>query len=130
MCTDQLQIAKQQPNIKWTKQNTKQDLPENKSIAVGAQVMVIQNIETDLDLANGARSTNVDIVLHPEEPPIPPEQNVVHLQRLPLYILVKLERTHFETFDGLKEGAIPIQPRQQTMQISVQQRRGLQFIGQ
>ncbi|KAJ3997467.1 hypothetical protein F5050DRAFT_1542319, partial [Lentinula boryana] len=44
------------------KRNTKQDLPESITMAVGAQVMVVQNIDTDLNLANGARGTIVGIV--------------------------------------------------------------------
>ena len=34
------------------------------------KVMVTDNIETDLDITNGARGKIVDIILHPDEPPI------------------------------------------------------------
>ncbi|KAK7024528.1 hypothetical protein VNI00_016203 [Paramarasmius palmivorus] len=98
------------------KQNTKQDLLETLSIAVGARVTVFQNIETDLDLANGARGTILDRVLHPDDPPISPEQDIIRLHRLLLYILVKLERTRIWKLDGLDEGVILIEPRQQTME--------------
>lgn len=74
--------------------NTKQDLPETISFATGACVMVVQNIDTVLDLANGACGTIVDIVyakpLHPDEPPIKGDQTVVNLKFLPLYILSSL----------------------------------------
>ncbi|KAJ7106320.1 hypothetical protein C8R44DRAFT_987416 [Mycena epipterygia] len=46
------------------------DLPNVIEIAVGMKVMVTSNIETDLDLANGARGEIVDIILDPDEPPI------------------------------------------------------------
>ncbi|KAJ7246448.1 hypothetical protein C8J57DRAFT_1360503 [Mycena rebaudengoi] len=56
------------------------------------KVMVTDNIETDLDLTNGARGEIVDIVLDPDEPPIG-DDPIVHLTKLPAYILVKLSRT-------------------------------------
>ena len=34
------------------------------------KVMVTKNIEIDLDLTNGAQGEIVDIILHPDEPPI------------------------------------------------------------
>jgi hypothetical protein len=102
----------------------KQDLPDSLSIAIGAEVMVIQNIETDLDMANGSRGRIVDIVLHPEEPTPLEHETTVTLQNLPVYILVKLERTRVQGLDGLEDGVVPILPRQQTMRISVQQKRG------
>ncbi|TFK80876.1 hypothetical protein K466DRAFT_459022, partial [Polyporus arcularius HHB13444] len=70
----------------------KKDLPESIEIAVGMKVMVTSNIETDLDVANGARGEIIDIVLHPDEPPIGTDP-VVTLHHPPSYILVKLHRT-------------------------------------
>jgi hypothetical protein len=119
-----LALRSSQRTITGRKRNTKQDLPETLTLAIGARVMVVQNIETDLDLANGARGTIVDIILHPDEPPISDDQSVVHLQHLPAYILVELERTWISKLDGLEEGVIPIRPRQRAMRISVQQRKG------
>ena len=45
------------------------DLPDMIELLVGMKVMVTQNVETDLDITNGARGKIVDIVLHPDEPP-------------------------------------------------------------
>ncbi|TFK78127.1 hypothetical protein K466DRAFT_457325, partial [Polyporus arcularius HHB13444] len=70
----------------------RKDLPEEVEMAVGMKVMVTSNIETDLDVANGARGEIVDIILHPDEPPIGPDP-VVTLHHPPAYILVKLHRT-------------------------------------
>ncbi|RDX55293.1 hypothetical protein OH76DRAFT_1331288, partial [Lentinus brumalis] len=70
----------------------RKDLPERIELAIGMKVMVTSNIQTDLDLANGARGEIVDIVLHPEEPPIG-DAPVVLLQHLPVYVLVKMART-------------------------------------
>lgn len=106
------------------RRDTKNDLPETISILIGAEVMVVENIETDLDIANGARGTIVDIVLNPEEPAIPDDATVVDLKHQPLYILVKMKRTRTSQLDGLEEGVIPIRPWVRTMRISVQQRQG------
>ena len=42
----------------------------NCPVYIGMKVMVTENIEIDLDLINGAWGEIVDIVLHPDEPPI------------------------------------------------------------
>lgn len=57
------------------------------------KVMVMQNIETDLDLTNGARGKIVDIILDWEEPVIDKKKALVNLKKMPLYFLMKLECT-------------------------------------
>ena len=71
----------------------RKDLPWRIEIAKGMKVLVTDNIETDLDVTNGARGEIVDIILHPDEPPISDSDPVVYLQYVPTYILVKLSRT-------------------------------------
>ena len=73
------------------------------------KVMVTENIETDLDLTNGARGEIVDIILwHPDEPPIV-DAPVVHLKYMPAYILVNLSR-RAAALGGLEANVIPIEP--------------------
>ncbi|KAG5641683.1 hypothetical protein H0H81_011038, partial [Sphagnurus paluster] len=91
------------------RQRRKKDLPRRIELAIGMKVMVTENIETDLDLTNGARGEITDIILHPDEPAIG-DGPIVHLQHLPLYILVKLHRTRATTLDGLDERVIPVIP--------------------
>ncbi|KAJ7362358.1 hypothetical protein DFH08DRAFT_840795 [Mycena albidolilacea] len=70
------------------------DLPNFIELAIGMKVLVTSNIETDLDLANGARGEIVDVVLDPDEPPFGDTgKPIVDLQKMPAYILVKLART-------------------------------------
>ena len=57
------------------------------------KVLVTDNIETDLDVTNGAQGEIVDIILHPNELPIDENEPVVYLQYIPAYILVKLSHT-------------------------------------
>ncbi|PPQ93872.1 hypothetical protein CVT25_013581 [Psilocybe cyanescens] len=61
----------------------------------GMEVMVTSNIETDLNITNGARGKIVNTILHPDKPGIgeEPVVAVVHLKYVPAYILVKLKRT-------------------------------------
>jgi hypothetical protein len=93
------------------------DLPNQLRLAVGMPVLLTQNVETDLDITNGANGHIVGIVLHQDEEPHDAEHSVVHLQRLPLYILVKLRHTRAGKLTGLEECVIPIQPASQTMRI-------------
>jgi len=100
------------------KSRSKQGLPTTIEIAKGMQVMVTTNVQTDLDIANGARGEIVDIVLHPEEPSLP-DTPIVKLTRLPAYLLVKLKRTRATQLEGLEECVIPVEPTAVKFQIKV-----------
>ena len=62
--------------------------------------MVTVNVETDLDIANGARGEIVGIKLHPEEPPLSLNP-IVQLTYPLIYILVKLDRTRMQCLPSL-----------------------------
>lgn len=96
-----------------------QDLPEVIEIAISMKVMVTQNVKTDLDITNGARGEIVDIILHPDEPPVG-NKATVKLKYLPSYILVKLCRTCATQLDGLEESVIPVEVSSKTFKIHVQ----------
>ena len=84
-----------------------------------------QNIDVDIDVTNGARGEIVDIVLHPDEPPISQVSSEIHLQYLPLYmILVKMARTRASRLPGLEDNVIPIQPASCTIPISLRASSG------
>ncbi len=95
----------------------KNDLPRRIELAIGMQVLVTDNIETDLDLTNGARGEIIDIILHPDEP-LPGDDAITELQYLPLYLLVKMTRTRASRLEGLEEGVIPVEPKQTSMRIT------------
>ena len=96
----------------------KNDLPDTIQITIGMKVMVTKNVETDLDITNGARGEIVDIILDPDEPPIGNDP-IVTLKRLPTYILVKMARTRAMQLEGLDEGVIPVQVATRNFQIKV-----------
>ncbi|KAL1668376.1 hypothetical protein GGF50DRAFT_38744, partial [Schizophyllum commune] len=75
-----------------TRRSSTKQLPKEVQLAVGAVVLVTQNIDTDLDITNGARGKVVAIALHPDEP-LHDDASITRLSRMPLYVLVKLDRT-------------------------------------
>ena len=77
------------------------------------------NIETDLDITNGARGEIVDIVMHPKELRINKDASVVRLKYLSSYIHVKMSRTRATKLEGLDECIIPIESTSTTYRIQV-----------
>ena len=77
-------------------------------IAIGMKVMITFNVNTEKDIANGARGKVVDIILDPRE--TVSEGSTVHLKYPPAYVLVKLDRSNGVHLDGLPEGVVPIAP--------------------
>ncbi|THU91722.1 hypothetical protein K435DRAFT_673567, partial [Dendrothele bispora CBS 962.96] len=99
------------------------DLPDQIELVRGMKVMVTTNVETDLDVTNGARGEVVDIILDPEEPPIG-EDPIVKLKYLPKYVLVKLTRTRATQLQGLEEAVIPVEPMRVKMVVQVEEKKG------
>ncbi|CEL56332.1 hypothetical protein RSOLAG1IB_11903 [Rhizoctonia solani AG-1 IB] len=88
-------------------------------LAIGLKIMVTLNVQTDLDVANGARGVIVGIGLDPGEPDFDPNAPIVNLSRLPSYILVRLDRTRASALPGLPQGTLPIVPTMRTYSIQV-----------
>lgn len=86
------------------------NLPDSVELAVGMKVMVTANIDTDIDIANGSRGEVTKIVLDPRKQLEEGSKDIIILKYLPLYILVKLQRTRAAQLDGLDPGVIPILP--------------------
>jgi ATP-dependent exoDNAse (exonuclease V) alpha subunit len=97
-------------------------LAERVELAVGMRAMVLMNIATEADLANGTRGEVVDIKLDPREPgnmEIDPETGATILQYPPVLILFKPDDSSYPAFEGLPEGILPIVPSKLTFTISV-----------
>ncbi|KAF5393247.1 hypothetical protein D9757_000682 [Collybiopsis confluens] len=103
------------------KKKTRKNLPDRVGMVIGVKVLVTRNIETDLDITNGARGEIVDVILDPREPEPPEAAEVVELKNVPVYILVKMSRTRAERLEGLEENVIPIEPTSQTMRLTLRQ---------
>ena len=86
-------------------------------LAIGMKVMVTSNIETELDIANGARGKVVDIMLDKREPAHSEKDCRVKLQYPPVYVLVKLNRTKARVLEELEAGVVPIAAMKRTLMI-------------
>jgi len=63
-------LCSRQSHQENAKRRHKKDLPETIHLAIGMKVMVTNNLQTDLDITNGARGVIVDIILSHDEPPL------------------------------------------------------------
>ncbi|KAI6116431.1 hypothetical protein F5141DRAFT_1001393 [Pisolithus sp. B1] len=97
-----------------------QQLPSNMELTTGMKVMVTENVETDLDITNGVRATIVGIICHPDELSINHKSAEINLERLLLYILVKMDRTRISKLTGLDSSVIPVEPATRTFRIKMQ----------
>ncbi|RDB16871.1 ATP-dependent DNA helicase PIF1 [Hypsizygus marmoreus] len=94
-------------------------LPERVQIAVGMKAMVLLNIATEAELANGTRGVIVDIVLdYREDVHDIAADGTIHLQYPPAVICFKPDIPSPVEFPGLSKGLIPIAPTEVTFRIT------------
>ena len=93
------------------------NLPNKVDLAVGMKVMVLQNIATHADLANGSRGIITDIILHPDEDAVTNAENKVYLKYPPAAILFSPFSGSDVQLPGLPKGIIPIFPSRNTFSL-------------
>ncbi|KAG8720960.1 hypothetical protein FRC08_016911 [Ceratobasidium sp. 394] len=94
-------------------------LPDEVPLAVGMEVIVTLNMDTELDVTNGMHGTIGATVLDPNEPTFNQAAPAVTLRHLPLYIHVKMSRrTRAITLPGLEPNVLPIVPASKAFQIT------------
>jgi hypothetical protein len=81
--------------------------PNMVTLAVGMRAMVTWNVNTELDVANGARGIITRITLDSRET-ADIQGHEVRLKYPPAYVLVKLDRTKAAQLEGLEAGVVPI----------------------
>ena len=82
-------------------------------MAIGMKAMVLLNVATEADIANGTRGEIQDIILDEREGSIvPDEEGIVRLRYPPAMLLFKPDRTTKLEFPGLPAGIIPLTPSQ------------------
>ena len=80
-------------------------------LAVGMKAMVVLNIATEADVANGMRGTVQGLVLDPREEYSPPNKNGhIHLHFPPPVIYFKPDMQTNVVFKGVPNGIISISP--------------------
>lgn len=86
-------------------------LPATVQVAIGMKAMVLLNIATEADIANGTRGVIQDVILDErEQPSKPDEDGAIKLKYPPVMILFKPDRDSILTFPGLPPGVIPLTP--------------------
>jgi hypothetical protein len=76
-------------------------------MAVGLEVMVTINIETEFDVANDARGVIQKFIFDPQER-LDPTLQKIKLEYPPLCVLVKLNQTKARRLPGLEVGVVLI----------------------
>jgi PIF1-like helicase len=95
-------------------------------MAIGMKAMVLLNVATEADIANGTRGEIQDIILDErEETSEPDEEGIIHLRYPPAMLLFKPDRMSKLNFPGLPPGIIPLTPSQ--VKFSVTGRSGKRF---
>jgi hypothetical protein len=110
---------------KAVRQQEKTGLPTMIELAVGMKVMVTFNVQTEMDIANGARGEIVNIVLDERETTYDSDSPIVRLFHPPSHILVRLYRTKMPALQDLPECVVPIVPMTRSITISVENQEKL-----
>lgn len=87
-------------------------------LAIGMRGMVLLNIATESDLANGSRGSVSGIVLDSRENGQGAEDGVMKLGYPPACVIFKLDHCSFPRFEGLEANEIPIFPSETSFKIS------------
>ena len=82
-------------------------------MAIGMKAMVLLNVATEADIANGTRGVIQDIILDErEEMSVADEEGIIQLKYPPAMLLFKPDRISRLSFPGLPAGIIPLTPSQ------------------
>ena len=101
-------------------------LEETLEVAIGMRVMILINLSTQVEVANGTRGTVEDIILDPREPEIVPAENGRVSLHYPPALVVFQPDSHAKLileFPGLPRGCIPITPREEGFHIKLKSNR-------
>ncbi len=86
-------------------------LPAMVQMAIGMKAMVLLNLATEADVANGTRGEIQDIILDEREELSPPdEEGAIHLKFPPAMLLFRPHKKTNLVFPGLPTGIIPLTP--------------------
>lgn len=104
---------------RWKGCKERAGLPTVVEFAKGMEVMVTYNVKMDLNVANGARGWIHDLVLHENETSSSGTAKEVELKNLPVYLLIKFDRTWAHQLEGLPQGILPLEPISKSFQITM-----------
>lgn len=84
------------------------NLANRVDFAIGMKAMILANIATEADLANGSRGVITDIILHPDEVLADENTDFHVLTYPPVAVLFQPLHGHDTIFPGLPHGIIPV----------------------
>jgi hypothetical protein len=93
------------------KDDATKNLKRRVELSVGMKAMVVLNIATEADLANGTRGTVRGIALDPREPRVVPDDDgCIRLRYPPPVVYFEPDMQTDIVFEGVPKGIIPILP--------------------
>ena len=92
-------------------------LPNRTEIAIGMKAMILQNIATDVNLANGSRGIITDIILDPKENVPTRRDSPIRLSYPPIALLFSPYYQRDVKLAGLPQGTVPLYPSEKTFRL-------------
>ena len=106
-------------------------LPAIVQIAIGMKAMVLLNIATEADIANGTRGEIQDIILDERENlSLPNEDGAIELKYPPAMLLFRPYKGTNLIFPGLPPGVIPLTPSQALFTVTGRTNKKFKVTGQ
>jgi ATP-dependent exoDNAse (exonuclease V) alpha subunit len=115
---EQLAMLKRKFEVK-ARSDDRAPLEDEILLAKGMKVMLVSNIQTDFDMANGARGTVQDIILDEREADCQESAFERKLQFPPACVLVKLDRMRVHHFGSLSENVVPVFPAESKIRLQL-----------
>jgi len=95
------------------------NLRDRTTIAIGMKAMVVMNVATEADIANGTRGTIHDVILDPRETITQRDDGAIMLKYPPPAVIFKPDGKCNIKFNGLEEGLVPILPSRATFTVNM-----------
>ncbi|KIL54765.1 hypothetical protein M378DRAFT_1051766 [Amanita muscaria Koide BX008] len=106
-----------------SRQSDRSQLEDEILLAEGMKVMLVTNIQTDFDMANGSRGVVQSIFLDPREPQWDTKRSERTLHFPPACVLIKLERMRVGHFEELSERVVPIFPVESKIRLQLTRKK-------
>ncbi|KAG0695953.1 hypothetical protein DFH29DRAFT_984805 [Suillus ampliporus] len=105
--SEQFTVVTKKQKKRCEKNDERAALSNKLELAIRMKVMVTFNVETDMDMANGACGEITEIVLDEPETSFLPTAPIMDLAYPPAYILIKMNCTKAVQLEGLEKNVLP-----------------------
>lgn len=121
-CNDRPLSTQERLAIAHLKLDATNNLPNRVDLAIGMKTMILVNISTDVDLANGSRGIISDIILDPREVLPNDASTTIYLMYPPAVVLFRPFSNKNVKIPGLEHGTIPVFPTHTTFSIQAEKK--------